>query len=337
VVRGQIADADFAAKARAGATEDIRLCLSCNQECVGRMGLNRWLGCIENPRTGRESHDTGLPRRARATKDVMVVGAGPAGLQAAIAAARNGHRVTVYEQEDEAGGQVRLAATVPNRAELGDLVRNQLTESRRLGVRLELGVGVWPGLVDEKRPDAVIVATGAEPARPWWAPAEAEQVLDVRHVLEGSAQGGGPAAGDTVVVIDELGFHQATSVAELLADRGCHVEVVTNGMVVGQDLGITLDMEGWWARAEAKGIVQSTDLVPMGLDGRSLHLLHHPTGQMQDRTPDWVVLAIPATPVDWLFHELQQRALVVERIGDCVAPRRAHAAVIDGERAGAAL
>jgi 2,4-dienoyl-CoA reductase (NADPH2) len=337
VVRGQIADADFAAKARAGATEDIRLCLSCNQECVGRMGLNRWLGCIENPRTGRESHSTGLPRQVRTAKDVMVVGAGPAGLQAAIAAARNGHRVTVYEREDQAGGQVRLAAAVPNRAELGDLVRNQLTESRRLGVRLELGVGVWPGLVEEERPDAVVVATGAEPARPWWAPPEAEQVLDVRHVLDGSAAGGGPAAGDTVVVIDEIGFHHATSVAELLADRGCQVEVVTNGMVVGQDLGITLDMEGWWARAEAKGIVQSTDLVPMGLDGRSLHLLHHPTGHMQDRTPDWVVLAVPATPVEWLFHELQERGLAVERIGDCVAPRRAHAAVIDGERVGAAL
>ena len=342
VVRGQIADADFAAKARAGATEDIRLCLSCNQECVGRMGLNRWLGCIENPHTGREAellYTADRPRRRAVTvaKDVMVVGAGPAGLQAAIAAARNGHRVTVYEKEGQAGGQVRLAATVPNRAELGDLVRNQLTECRRLGVRIELGVGVWPGLVDEKRPDVVIVATGAEPARPWWAPADAEQVVDVRHVLDGSAPAGGPAAGDSVVVIDEIGFHHATSVAELLADRGCQVEIVTNGMVVGQDLGVTLDMEGWWARAETKGVVQSTDLVPMGLEGRALHLLHHPTGQMQDRTPDWVVLAIPATPVDWLFQELRQRGLVVERIGDCVAPRRAHAAVIDGERVGAAL
>ena len=63
VVRGQIADADFAAKARAGATEEIRLCLSCNQECVGRMGLNRWLGCIENPRTGREAMRRGDPTR----------------------------------------------------------------------------------------------------------------------------------------------------------------------------------------------------------------------------------------------------------------------------------
>src|SRR4051812_21359868 len=84
VVRGQIADAEFAAKARAGAVDETRLCLSCNQECVGRMGLNRWLGCIENPRTGREAMGVGTVRRTATPKDVMVVGAGPAGLQAAI-------------------------------------------------------------------------------------------------------------------------------------------------------------------------------------------------------------------------------------------------------------
>ncbi|MDQ1425535.1 MAG: hypothetical protein QOD72_3033, partial [Acidimicrobiaceae bacterium] len=332
IVRGQIADADFVAKARAGATDDIRLCLSCNQECVGRMGLNRWLGCIENPRTGRESLGVGLVQTGRSRRDVMVVGGGPAGLQAAIAAARNGHRVTVYEKEQQAGGQVRLAASVPNRAEFGDLVRNQLTECRRLGVTINYGVGVWPGLVDEKRPHHVIVAMGADASRPWWAPVEAEQVVDVRDVLEGRAHPHGD-----VVVIDEIGFHHATSVAELLADRDCRVEVVTNGMVVGQDLGITLDMENWWMRAEAKGIVQSTDLVPMGIEGRTLNLLHHPTGVMQQRSPDFVVLAVPAQPVEWLYHDLKARGISVERVGDCVAPRRAHAAVVEGERAGAAV
>jgi mycofactocin system FadH/OYE family oxidoreductase 2 len=332
VVRGQIADADFAAKARAGATDEIRLCLSCNQECVGRMGLNRWLGCIENPATGREAQRARVVPAIRRIKNVMVVGAGPAGLQAAIAAARNGHRVTVYEKEAEAGGQVRLAASVPNRAEFGDMVRNQLTECRRLGVTIEFGVGVWPGLVAAQRPDHVVVATGAEAQRPWWAPPEAEQVCDVRDVLTGAAEPSG-----AVVVIDELGFHHATSVGELLADRGCDVEIITNGMVVGQDLGITLDMENWWMRAGAKGIVQTTDLVPMGVDGRTLTLLHHPTGTNVTRTPDWIVLAVPASPVEWLYLDLRAAGVSVERVGDCVAPRRAHAAVVEGERAGAAV
>jgi 2,4-dienoyl-CoA reductase (NADPH2) len=151
-------------------------------------------------------------------------------------------------------------------------------------------------------------------------------------VLDGTA-----APFGDVVVIDEIGFHHATSVAEVLADRGARVEVVTNGMVVGQDLGITLDMEGWWMRAEAKGIVQSTDLAPMGVSGPILTLLHHPTGAEQTREVDWIVLAVPATPVEWLYFELQALGRPVTRVGDCVAPRRAHAAVVEGERAGAAL
>jgi 2,4-dienoyl-CoA reductase (NADPH2) len=344
VVRGQIADPDFAAKARAGATDEIRLCLSCNQECVGRMGLNRWLGCIENPRTGRE-HEWAVTDHVSLSptpKKVMVAGAGPAGLQAAIAAARNGHRVTVYEKEAVAGGQVRWAASVPNRAEFGDMIRNQLNECKRLGVEIVFGTGVWPGLVDEKRPDHVIVATGAEPARPWWvadpdADETARRVVDVRAVLDGSAPLGGPQSGESVVVIDEIGFHHATSVAELLADRGCDVEITTPGMVVGQDLGITLDMENWWIRAGAKGIVQSTDLVPMGFAGGELTLLHHPTGANHTRRPDWVVLAVPPNPVEWLYHDLKNAGVSVERVGDCVAPRRAHAAVVDGERAGSSV
>lgn len=337
VVRGQIADPDFAVKARAGDTDDIRLCLSCNQECVGRMGLNRWLGCIENPRTGREARGVGAVHITPKPKQVMVVGAGPAGLQAAIAAARNGHEVTVMEKTDQPGGQVRIAASVPNRAEFGDMIRNQINECVRLGVKVEYGVGVWPGLVQERRPDHVIVAMGAEPARPWWAPAEATNVIDVREVIEGTAPDGGPRPGQSVVVIDEIGFHHATSTAELLADRGCAVEVVTNGMVVGQDLGITLDMENWWMRAGSKGIVQSTDLVPMGMANGVLTLLHHPTDVNQTRQPDWVVLAVPPNPVEWLYHDLKAAGVSVARVGDCVAPRRAHSAVIDGERAGAAV
>ena len=343
VVRGQIADADFAAKARAGRVDDTRLCLSCNQECVGRMGLNRWLGCIENPRTGREAEGVSEVQVRDRPREVLVVGAGPAGLQAAIAAARNGHVVTVCDRDNDAGGQVRLAASVPNRAEFGDLVRNQLSECRRLGVRFEFECPIDVEEVVRRRPDAVVVATGADPARPWWA-GDTATVCDVRAVLTGEA-----APAGSIVVIDELGFHQATSVAELLADRGCEVEVITPGMVVGQDLGVTLDMENWWIRAEAKGIVQTTELVPMGLESGVLTLQHHPTGQTVERSPDWIVCAVPQHPAEALYRDLRSAAEEggvlygiiaaddIDRVGDCVAPRRAHAAVVEGERAGAAL
>lgn len=334
VVRGQIADPDFAAKARAGRAADIRTCLSCNQECVGRMGQNRWLGCIENPRAGRESVPLPAPRPRPGL--VLVIGAGPGGLQAAIAAARTGHAVEVFERELVAGGQVRLAAGVPSRAEFGDLVRNQLAESARLGVTLRFGVTVDVALVERASPADVVVATGSEPDRPWWAGASA-RVVDVVEVVAGRSDPTG-----RVLLVDELGFHQATSVAELLADRGCTVEVVTPGMVVGQDLGSTLDAETWHVRAHAKGIAQTTDTIVLGVAeaGRALEvtLQQHTTGAGATREVDWVVCAVPPRPVDGLWRALRRHGgWHVHRVGDCVAPRRAHSAVIEGDRVGSAL
>ncbi|HEY8821468.1 MAG TPA: mycofactocin system FadH/OYE family oxidoreductase 2 [Dermatophilaceae bacterium] len=336
VVRGQIADPDFAAKARAGEASSIRTCLSCNQECVGRMGLNRWLGCIENPRTGRESIVLPAPRRRG--RRVVVVGGGPAGLQAATTAATRGHEVTLLEREPRTGGQVAVAASVPSRAEFLDIVRNLLSECQRTGVDVRTGVNADAAAIRALSPDAVIVATGARPARPPWA-GDNTRVVDVRDVLEGRA-----APDGDVVVVDNLGFHQATSVAELLADRGASVEIMTPGMVVGQDLGITLDMEGWLMRAHAKRIVQSTDLVVMGAtaredgEGVTLDLLHHPTGGERSRSCDWVVVATHQQPVDELWRELlDDPALEVHRIGDALAPRRAHSAVIEGHRVAVAL
>jgi 2,4-dienoyl-CoA reductase (NADPH2) len=272
---------------------------------------------------------------------VIVVGGGPAGLQAAATAAQRGHHVTLLERQPRTGGQVAVAASVPSRAEFLDVVRNLAAECQRNGVTVRTGVTVTAPWLLEQAPDVVVLATGARPHPPYWA-AGLPRVVDVRDVLEGRSEPAGQ-----VVVIDDLGFHQATSVAELLADRGCEVEIITAGMVVGQDLGITLDMETFNVRAHAKGIRQATDLVVMGAaengeqDGRCggvvLSLLHHPTGQPAQRHCDWVVCAVHQAPEDELWRELQGAPFEVHRIGDCVTPRRAHAAVVEGHRAAVAL
>ncbi|MBP1162673.1 MULTISPECIES: mycofactocin system FadH/OYE family oxidoreductase 2 [Rhodococcus] len=334
VVRGQIADPDFAAKAAAGRSGEIRTCLSCNQECIGRVGLGRWLGCVENPRAGRESVPLPMPRRFGLR--VCVIGGGPAGLQAAATAAQSGHRVTLFERDARTGGQVRVAAGAAGRAEFGELVRNLEAECVRSGVEVMTGVDVDADLLRALAPDAVIVATGARPRRPGWA-GESARVVDVRDVLEGRVEPGG-----RVLVIDELGFHQATSVAESLADRGCVVTVATNGMIVGQDLGLTLDMEGWQRRAHRKGIAQLTDLVPMAVadaPGSAVRvaLLHHPTGITSESEFDWVVCAVHQQPEDRLWKQLSGSEFEVHRIGDALTPRRADAAVREGHRVAVAL
>ena len=338
VVRAQIADPQFAYKALSGLTESIHVCSSCTQECVGRIRRNCRLRCTENPRAGREA-ETG-PREVAAAgsrRRVVVAGAGPAGLQAAIAAASGGHEVIVFEKALEPGGQVRLAASAPGRGELRDLVRNQVARCHELGVEIRLSAEATPASVLGERPDVVIVATGSRPRRPRWAcdaPVGSPRLADVIEVLDGSARPSG-----TVLVVDELGFHQATSVGELLAARGCAVEVATPAMVVGGDLEVTGDLDGFNMRAAARQIVQSTDLVVMALEPGGVQLLHHPTGAVERRLVDWVVLAVAPASEDRLYRQLCEEApgLEVRRVGDCVAPRRAHVAVIEGERAGSNL
>jgi 2,4-dienoyl-CoA reductase (NADPH2) len=240
--------------------------------------------------------------------------------------------VTVVERAAAPGGQVRLAASVPGRAEFGDLVRNQLHRLHRVGAEVICGQAADVDTVVGLDAQAVVVATGAIPVRPHWAPADEGLVVDMSEVLAGAV-----APEGRVIVVDELGFHQATSVAELLADRGCDVEVVTPGMIVGQDLGLTLDMEGWNERAARKGIRQTTEVVPMACEGGRLSLLHYPSGHMLDRDVDQVVVAAPYRANEDLYFALKGRGIQVHRAGDCVAPRRAHAAVFEGARVGAAL
>ena len=324
VARAQIADPEFAAKAADG--RPVRTCVGCNQECVGRVGLNLPLGCAVNPMAGRERVPP--PEPSRRGLSVAVVGGGPAGLAAAAALAGRGHRVMLYERAPDTGGQVAVAARAPGRAEIGTVVHDLAAECARAGVRVRTGHDVRSADDIDPSADAVVLATGSAPSPPHWA---GPGVVPVHDVLSGAV-----AVTGRVLVVDEVGFHQATSVAELLAGRGCAVEVVTPALVVGQDLGLTLDREGFRRRAHAARIATTTDRVvldvrgaPGGLD---VTLLRHPTGTREHRRVDAVVHALSTAPCDDLWTALRSGRVPVHRIGDCLAPRRIDAAVREGER-----
>nr|WP_218891617.1 FAD-dependent oxidoreductase [Actinomycetospora corticicola] len=310
VVRGQIADPSFATKALAG--QRVRRCIGCNQECIAAVGLNRRLGCVVNPDAGRESAPVPAPRSRRR---VLVVGGGPAGLAAAAEAAERGHDVHLVERSDRLGGQLALAAAAPERRELAHAVADLAHRCRDAGVRVWLRHVSRNGRDDDpfcSRAEHIIVATGAHPAPP-------SGTIDVTDVLSGAASPSG-----RVLVVDDLGGPAAPSVAELLAQRGARVRLVTSGMVAAEGLGPLLERERWRRRVAALGVELLTDRVL--LDGG---ILHHPTGTLEPLDADAVVHAGPRVPAEI--------DLAGTRVGDVLAPRDAAAAIREGTDAARAI
>jgi mycofactocin system FadH/OYE family oxidoreductase 2 len=337
VVRGQICDPAFARKAREGRSESIRLCISCNQYCIGRMGLNLSLGCIQTPATGNELRFPPLPTVIRRTPrpTVLVVGGGPAGMQAANVVARRGGHVKLYERQAETGGQINLIVRAPGRAEFGDAARNLQREIAEAGVEVYTNSEVDAAFIEQAAADAVIIATGSRPAQPSLPGGDLPHVANSWQVLlqEKSAR-----AGERVLVYDQVGFHQATSVAELLAEQGCQVEVVTPQFYVGGDLSVTLDLELWYRRMLAHGAIFTPHHYLASIEPGRATIVNNYSGQARTlKDLALVVVVTPQVAEEGLYQQLKGRVARLYRVGDCLAPRRVEHAILDGERVGRAL
>jgi 2,4-dienoyl-CoA reductase (NADPH2) len=317
MTRAQIADPDLVAKLSRDESYRIRPCTRCNQTCQVRDARNPIVTCIGEPTSGRETEDPDWYVHAPHARDVVVVGAGPAGLEAARVAALRGHRVRVIERTDRVGGMARAAG--PNAA----LIDWWEREHARLGTDLRLGTDSW-------EPDAqtvVIQATGSLPGHRTYEVAEGAEVLDVADVRRGAATL--PADG-VVVLFDPIGGPIAVALAEELGPRAV---LLTQDNIAGNELARTGDLAPANTRLAQLGatIERRTLLRTVRIRDTALEVEVEDryTGQRRTIPCSAVVdcgFRLPTEPLDGAVQ-----------IGDAVAPRTILEAVLEARRVALAI
>ena len=328
MTRAQIADPDLVGKVRSGAAASVRPCVLCNQACQVRDARNPLVSCIGEPSSGHETEDAPVTGGSAQPQRVLVVGGGPAGLEAARVAALRGHHVRVVDRATRPGGAVRAAAAGSGRERLARIADWLESECSRLGARFELGADVGEGeLAAHDGP--VLLCTGARDGRRDYDVQDGADVRSARAILESTldALPSGP-----VVVWDPVGGPVAVSVAELLAPSR-DVAFVTGDLIVGTQLSRSGDLADASTRLQRAGVQ---------LHKRSRLRRVTPTAAVVEDVFTGETREIAAALVVDGGHQLPDDALwrahpTLGRAGDAVAPRTVYEAVLEGRRLALAL
>lgn len=343
LTRQQIADPFTVKKTREGRAHEITRCAGINF-CVERLVDNREVTCAINPSAGREeAWGEGSLVPAASPKQVLVVGAGPAGLRFAGTAAARGHRVRVVDREQELGGNWNTLRKLPSRKGWAIAIDNLARFCANGGVTVELGVEATPEWVQAQGAAVVVVATGAHWERSGESPArpdreripgiESPAVLDAGTAVQ-RALADPKSLGSRVLIVDDGAGYVPFGLAELLADAGAAVEVISPQLLLGEDLLKSLDLPHVFPRIVAKGVRLSPQTFVDRIDGTLVTYGSIWGGPRSIADFDSVVIAMHKAPDAGLYFALRGKVPELHRIGDCVAPRKAAAVVYEGEQLG---
>jgi 2,4-dienoyl-CoA reductase-like NADH-dependent reductase (Old Yellow Enzyme family)/thioredoxin reductase len=355
MTRALMADPYIGRKIERGEEDQIRPCVGMGY-CIDRIYVGREALCIHNPATGREETIPHIVSKSEhAARKIVVVGAGPAGLEAARVCAERGHRVVLFEANAKVGGQVQIAARAPRRADIIGITDWLYAQVKRLGVEVRLNYYAEADDVLAEKPDAVILATGGLPNTEFLKPG-ADLVTSAWDVLSGSVK---PAA--NILFFDDAGNHASYSCVEFLAEQGSRVELVTPDRMVAQEIGGT-SYPAYLKSFYNHGVVVTLNHRLVSVTQREEKLvasLYNEYNKMTvERSADQIVIENGTLPVTELYDALQNdssnhgeidlRALIdcqpqtlvnnargtfqLFRIGDAVAGRNIHAAIYDARR-----
>ena len=341
IVRGQIADPHLARKTTEGRAEDIRGCISCNQMCWGRRSRDYWISCLINPSVGREwewGGDRFAP--AETVKNVLIVGAGPAGLEAARAAAERGHHIEIVEALPVIGGQFRLAGLQPRRAQILDLLNWYEAQFEKLGVKLRLNTFLDADDIAAHSADTVILATGSLPDDTGfqrWQPhldrlpgIDLGNVWSPEQVLRREAR-----IADSVVLYDEGSNWRGVGTAWALAEQGKQVTVVTPEPFVGREIARTAADTAARRRLAQLGAKFLTEHCLTAWHGNGVSVRNLLTGKEETLPTSALVMSTTNRAFDPFPETFSGKT--THRIGDCTAPRLAAYAFHEGRKLALAL
>ena len=316
--RALIADPQMPTKAKEGKLEEINSCISCNR-CIHTFRKES-VRCAVNPEAGNE-YRFKISKTDR-PKKVWIVGGGPAGLKAAEIAALRGHWVTLFERENKLGGRLRLAAIPPRKDVWSDFLGYLEVRVRGLGVTMELGKEFTVGMLGADKPDAVIVATGAQPFVPDWKGMEESNALSVDDVLSQEAD-----VGKRVLVVGAGGI--GAELADYVSEMEKEVTLVEMLEEIASDLVVHLKYYLSQRLAE-KGVTILTSTKVKEL-GKGYAVVEDASGTRKIDGFDTIVLAVGSKPDDRIAKSLEGKVPELHVIGDASEAREALEAVYEGE------